>query len=97
MSVYMIIDAKINDEQKYRQYVQKATKIVQHYNGKYLSRGSKIITLSKNWNPQRIVIIKFESLEKLQTCFKSKQYLEIKHLREESCESKAVIVEDTID
>lgn len=39
MSVYMIIDSKVKDGDKYRQYIDQVSSIVIKYGGRYHVRG----------------------------------------------------------
>ncbi len=97
MSVYMIIDVKVLDSDQYDQYKNKAKPIVMQHGGKYLSRGDKIYPVSGNWNPERVVLIQFDSMTELKQCFESDEYKKIAHLREQSIISRALIVEGSID
>jgi uncharacterized protein (DUF1330 family) len=46
-----------------------------------------------NWNPERMILIEFGTLEHLQKCFKSSEYLKLPPLREQSTTSKSIIVD----
>ena len=89
----MIIEIKVKDQVLYSEYVQKTYDIVTKYGGRYLARGGIITPVSKNWNPERIIIIEFQNKEQIQKCFQAPEYLEIASIREQSTTSKAIIVE----
>ena len=93
MSVYMIIEIKVIDEEMYAEYVEKVPEIVRKYGGRYVVRGGKITPLSGDWNPERIVILEFADIEQLRKCFGSPEYLEIAPIRERSVVGKSIIVE----
>jgi len=93
MSIYMIIEITVKDKKKYAEYIEKAQPIIERFNGEYLVRGGKITSLSGNWSPERIVVLKFPSKDDFKNCFSSKEYEEIAPLRECSAESKAILVE----
>lgn len=93
MKIYMVIDIEIKDENLYGQYIDQVKEIVEKHGGKYLVRGGKITPVSKNWLPERIIIIEFESYSDIDKCFSSKEYKEIGPLREKSTISKAILVE----
>jgi len=98
MAVYMIIEyIKIDNESIYFDYIKKAEPIVKKYKGKYIVRSNKIKSLSENWKPERVVIIKFPSEEDLKKCFGSEEYRSLSSLRTKSTESKAIIVEEYIE
>ena len=46
-----------------------------------------------DWQPERIVLIEFESIEQVQEFFASPEYLAIVPLREQSATTRAIIVE----
>ena len=91
--VYMIIDISVKDHKMYGEYVEKARPIVLSHGGRYLAKCDNVISLSGNWNPERMVIIEFDNLSLLQQCFNSSEYKEICYLREQSTEGKAVVVQ----
>ena len=94
MRVYLIIDIKIRDKEKFNEYLGKAKPIVESFGGHYLVREGKITPLSDIWEPERIVIIEFKNKQSLKECFASERYLKIKHLREESIDFNSVMVEE---
>jgi len=94
MRVYLIIDIKIRDKEKFNKYLEKAKPIVESFGGHYLVREGKVTPLSDVWEPERIVIIKYKNKQSLRECFASERYLNIKHLREESIDFNSIMVEE---
>lgn len=92
---YRIIDIKDDNSRLYDEYTQKAMPIVKKYGGRYLVRGGKVIFVSGNWNPKRVVMIKFPSHKAIEQCFSSQEYKDIASLRFNSTTSKAIIVVKT--
>lgn len=93
MSVYMIIDITIRDDDLYSQYVEGVSEVVEKHGGRYLVRGGKVTPLSGNWNPERMIVMEFETMGQLQRCFRSAEYLELAPRREQSTDSRAIVVE----
>jgi uncharacterized protein (DUF1330 family)/ubiquinone/menaquinone biosynthesis C-methylase UbiE len=93
MSVYMVIEIAVKDGDRYAQYVDRVRTVVEKHGGRYLARGGRVTPLSGDWQPERIVIVAFESLERLRQCFGSPEYRELAPLREASTESRAIVVE----
>ncbi|MBF0494285.1 MAG: DUF1330 domain-containing protein [Candidatus Omnitrophica bacterium] len=94
MSVYMIIEIKeIIDEKVYGEYVRKVSAAVIRNGGKYLVRGGRVRTVSGDWNPNRIVLIEFESMDKFNVWCNSPENKEIVPMRARSAKTNAVIVE----
>jgi uncharacterized protein (DUF1330 family) len=93
MPVYAIIEIKILDEGHYFAYVKNIHSIVEHYNGRYLVRGGKITRMFGDWNPERIIVIEFPSIEDLTSCLVFDEYKKIAPFRERSTITKSIIVE----
>ena len=93
MPVYKIVELEINNKELFSKYAKKVNEIVSKYGGRYLVRGGEITPIYGNWNPERIVMVEFESVEMLEKCYSSPEYLEIAPFREQSTNSKSIIVE----
>ncbi|MBU1086947.1 MAG: DUF1330 domain-containing protein [Candidatus Omnitrophica bacterium] len=95
MSVYFLAEiTKIIDKEMYTEYIKKARLIVLKFGGKYVLKSDKLIPVTGDWNLERVILIKFESKEKMQECFQSAEYKAVKQLRVDSTESKALIIEE---
>jgi uncharacterized protein (DUF1330 family) len=95
MAVYFLAEInKITDEKMYNEYIKKARPIVSKFNGEYVLRSSKLMPVTGDWDLERVILIKFANKEKMQGCFQSKEYKAVKHLRINSTESKALIIEE---
>lgn len=81
------------DRTDYDSYIKEVKPIVERFGGKYLVRTNKVQALSEKWNPERVVLIEWESKEQLQRCFSSAEYRAISGKRENSVDSRAIIVE----
>lgn len=91
--VYMIIECSVKEPQMYAEYVEKVKHIVQGFGGVYLVRGGKVLARSGGWDPERVVVIRFLTLDDLNACFASDEYKAVAHLRENSAVMRAVVVE----
>lgn len=92
MSVYMIIDSKVKDKEKYRQYIEQVSPIVTRYGGRYHVRGGNIRALG-SWKPERIIVIEFPTENHVHEWLTSPEYQAIASLREEGAETQAILVE----
>lgn len=93
MSGYLILDIDVTDRELYGRYVAQATSIIEKAGGRYLVRGGRVTCLSGGWNPQRLVVIEFETVEQARRCLDSTEYRTIAPLREQAAVSRAIIVE----
>ena len=92
MSVFMIIQSKIKNAEKYNQYIDQVFPIVEKYGGYYHVRGEKIQSFG-NWKPDRVIVIEFQSKDQIQNWLKSPEYAAIAPLREEGADAQAIIVD----
>lgn len=81
---------EIND---YQEYIELVKPIVESYGGRYLVRSNKITALQNKWIPDRVIIIEWKTREQLEACFSSEEYRVIAGKRENSVDSRAIIVE----
>ncbi len=93
MAVYQIIDLEVREPGLYAEYTSRVRSIVEGHGGRYLVRGGSVRAATGGWEPGRLVVIEFDDLESLQSCYASAQYRRIASLRERSTRSKTVIVE----
>src|ERR687894_3291285 len=74
MAVYAVVNVRVTDPNRYAEYRAKAPDTISHYGGKYLARGGAVEVLEGNWEPQRLVILEFESMERFKEWYKSPEY-----------------------
>jgi uncharacterized protein (DUF1330 family) len=89
----MIVEINVEDEKLYAEYVARVPAVVEKHGGRYLVRGGNVTSLSGNWNPERVVVIEFETAAQVQQCFSSSEYLALSPLREQSASSRAIVVD----
>ncbi len=98
MPCYFIVSVNIDDPSMrplYDQYVEKVKPIVESFGGTYLVRTEKIDQpFPGSWNPDRVIVIRFENRETCDRCFASEEYRKIMGLRTESVKASAIIVEE---
>jgi uncharacterized protein (DUF1330 family) len=93
MAVYAVVNVQITDPARYTEYREQAPATIARYGGKYLARGGKVEVLEGDWNPQRLVILEFESMERFHEWYNSPEYAPLKQLRREAAVTEFVIVE----
>ncbi len=93
MAVYIVVNVQITDPARYAEYREKAPATIARYGGRYLARGGKVDVLEGDWNPQRLVILEFESMEQFKEWYDSPEYAPLKQLRREASVTEYVVVE----
>ena len=97
MSVYLILENQIHDEEAYNRYKTAVKPMVEAAGGEYLTRDGKIDVLVGDWNPERVVIIKWPSLEVQDAFSTSNDYRPWKKLRESVTTTKTVVRVEGLD
>jgi uncharacterized protein (DUF1330 family) len=92
MPVYIILDITVMDQGLYEQYVAQVPAVLEQYGGRYLVRGGEAVPLAGDWQPERIVVLEFESSDQAQEYLTSPEYLALAPLREKSIATRAIIV-----
>lgn len=93
MSVYMVVESKVRNLEKYQQYISRVFGLVIQHGGRYLVRGGNITPLGGGWKPERMIIIEFPSESHIRRWLSSPEYQEIAPLREAGAETRAVLLE----
>ena len=92
MSVYMILDAELDDAEAYERYKEAAPQYVARHGGEYCCRGGGIDVLTGEWHPQRVVMLKFPSREAFDALMEDPDYQPWKKLRESLTTIKSQVI-----
>ena len=97
MPVYMILDAELHvaepeDAAAYDRYKEAAPKYVARHGGEYLCRGGAIDVEIGDWEPKRVVMLKFPSREAYDSFMADPGYKPWKELRESLSTIKQLVV-----
>ena len=71
---YIIVDMKISDPDQYKQYMADAPAAVKAFGGEYLVRGGPHAVLEGTWQPARIAMLRFPSLEVARAFYDAELY-----------------------
>ena len=93
MAAYIIVEIEIIDPVGYEEYKKQAAAAVHKYGGKYIARGGKTEVLEGDWNPKRIVVLQFESMERAKEWLNCKEYREPRKMRHKTAKTNMILVE----
>ena len=71
---YVIVDMKVSDPEQYKQYMAAAPAAVKAAGGEYLVRGGRHEVMEGDWQPTRIAMLRFPSLEAATTFYDAEMY-----------------------
>jgi Uncharacterized conserved protein len=93
MCAYVIVEIDIVDPAGYEEYKKLASATVEKYGGKYIIRGGAVETLEGDWNPKRIVVLQFDSIQRAKEWLNSEEYREPHKMRHRTARTRMVVVE----
>jgi uncharacterized protein (DUF1330 family) len=97
MPAYMVIESKVKDSTRYQEYISLVPKTLDRYGGRYLSRGNRIIPLSGDWTPERMILLEFPDEWHIRDWLASPEYRAVAPLREAGATTRAVILEGVVE
>lgn len=93
MAGYVIVEIEVTDPVGYEEYKKLAGATVTKYGGKYIVRGGAAETLEGDWQPKRIVILQFESVERAKEWLNCSEYREPRKMRHRTAKTRMIVVE----
>ena len=92
MPAYIIIEVSIHNPTEYEDYKKLTSPSLKPFDGKFIVRGGKAETLEGDWNPERIVVLEFPTIEKAKAWWNSEGYAPAKALRLRTSKTKMIVV-----
>ena len=93
MKAYVIVEVSITDKIIYEKYKKLTPAAIAAFGGKFIVRGGRTETLEGDWQPERMVVVEFPSVDKAKEWWSSDQYSKAKAIRQQSAHTKMLIVE----
>jgi uncharacterized protein (DUF1330 family) len=98
MAAYLIADiTHIHDESTYGRYRSQVSPGLAAAGGRYLARGGSIEVLEGRWQPGRLVIVRFESVDAARRWWASSEYAPLRELRQRAAETNMLIIDGVSD
>jgi uncharacterized protein (DUF1330 family) len=93
MSAYVIANIDVTDPTGYEDYKRQVPATIAAFGGRYLTRGGKVEVLEGDWQPKRLVILQFPSMEQAQAWWDSTAYQGPKAIRQACSRGQLVLME----
>jgi uncharacterized protein (DUF1330 family) len=93
MSGILIAYVNVTDPEKYKNYTALTPDAIAHHGGEFIVRGGDVHTVEGAEENRRIVVVKFDSVEKAKAFWQSPEYENARRERVGAAEFNAVIVE----
>jgi uncharacterized protein (DUF1330 family) len=93
VAAYVIADIEITEPVTYDEYKKAASEALTRYGGRFIVRGGKTEKLEGSWDPKRVIILEFESLEQAKRWWASEEYKAPKELRRSASTANMILVD----
>ena len=93
MSAYIIVEIDVQDAVGYEEYKKLAGPTVEARGGKYIVRGGKTEVLEGAWQPKRIVILEFPSMDRAKEWLNCAEYRVPRKMRHATAKTNMILVE----
>ena len=93
MSAYVIAEIEVTDPATYEEYRKQVLPVVTKYGGKFLVRGGNVKSKEGGWQPKRIVVLEFPSMDQAEKFYDSPEYGPLIKLRQKASKGRLILVE----
>ena len=93
MSAYVIAEVNVTDPKLYEEYRKLVPATVQKYGGRFAVRGGAVESKEGGWNPARVVVLEFPTMERARAWYHSPEYAPALALRHKAAAAKLILVE----
>jgi uncharacterized protein (DUF1330 family) len=93
MPAYVVGEVEISDPEGYKEYAKIVPGTIAQYGGKYLVRGGAVEGKEGGWNPKRVVVLEFPSMEQARKWYHSAEYAPALAIRLKCAQAKLILVD----
>ena len=93
MPAYVIAHIDVTDPVNYEEYKKMSPSSIAQYGGRFLARGPQPEVLEGDWQPKRLVIVEFPSVERAREWWASPEYAPARARRQATSTGSLVILE----
>jgi uncharacterized protein (DUF1330 family) len=92
-SAYIIANVSVTNPQQYEEYKKWSSAAMQAHGAEGCVRGGKVEVLEGDWSPERLVVLKFPSVEAARRFNESPEYGRARAARQGAAVMRMVVVE----
>jgi len=92
MPAYVIFDVEIRDPARYQEFMAGVKPALEQAGARYLARGGVHKVYEGDWEPRRIVLLEFPSIEAWEAFYNGPTYQGLKSIRDECSSARLVSV-----
>ena len=93
MPAGVIAHIDVKDPVRYEDYKKMSPVSIEKFGGRFVARGGKTEVLEGTWQPKRLVLLEFPSVERAREWWASDEYAPAKALRQATSVGDMIVVE----
>ena len=93
MPSYIIVDIDIHDAEAYEEYKKLTPATLKLYDGRFEVRGGQASILEGEWQPKRLVVLEFPTVQRARQWWDSPEYRPARELRQRIAHTSMIVVE----
>ena len=93
MAAYIIARIRVTDPTQYEEYKKLSPAAAAGFGGEFIVRGGETETLEGEEETRRLVVVRFDSMDKARAFYRSEQYQAARAAREGAAEAQFVLVD----
>lgn len=95
MSAYWIVQINVTEPGAYEEYKKHTPAAIRNYDGKFIARGGRMLSLEGEGKYSRIVLVEFPTFDQALACYNSPEYQEAMSFRQGAADVQFVVLEGT--
>ena len=92
MSAYIIANVRVTNAAQYEEYKRFSTLAMQAHGAEVLVRGGAAKVLEGEWHPDRLVVLRFPTVEQAEGFYHSPEYTRAKQARHGAAVMSMIVV-----
>lgn len=92
-SAYILANVSVTNPEQYEEYRKFSSLAMQAHGAEVCVRGGKVEVLEGDWTPERVVLLKFPTVEAAKTFYDSTEYTKARAAREGAAIMRMVLIE----
>ena len=93
MAAYIIFDVEVTDPTLADDYLKLANESLVPFQSKTIVHAGMLEVLDGDWEPERVVVVEFESMEQARQWYMSPAYTKAKDILRRAASTKVILVE----
>jgi uncharacterized protein (DUF1330 family) len=93
MAAYVIAQTDAAEPEAVAEYRERVPAIIAQYGGSYVVRGGASATLEGDWDPERVIVLRFDDAAAARRWYDSPEYSELRALRTGDSHTDMIVVD----